>query len=1372
MKKNLARILCLVFVMTVLLGAALTFNVSAQDTGTKYTFSDYTAGTQYAGNEEHVLDENVTITTTDCHFTTQLRIYSSTTNNGFAVIKSEKPITSIVLNAGNKTDTLNVYTSTDGSTWTLAQGVTITSTSYKDYTVSFTEATKYIKLDVAGANQVRVAYMTLTFHEHAYAWNENVGADGSHTLTCANTDGKCDALTITKECTWIDGSCSVCGATAPDCAHTNTTEVPKVPANCTEPGYKAGVQCTECNAYTSGHEEIPALGHTEVIDEAVDATCTETGLTEGKHCSVCNTVLTAQETIPVTEHTYINGFCSVCSAEQPIEYTIDFTNKEYSNAADVTEVEQDGIILVFSKGSGSNAPKYYTSGTAVRIYSNNTLTITAPEGYIITGIEFTYHTAFDLSVNNGALGTNDSANKTCSWTQSPEKVSELVFTVKSNSRIQKMTVSLIACSHANTEVIPAVDATCTTTGLTAGTKCSDCGAVVTEQTVTETISHTPEVIPAVDATCTTTGLTEGEKCSVCGEISVAQEETPVIDHNYVNGACDVCGAPEVCSHELGELIPETAAGCFTDGEKAHYFCSLCQRNIDADKETVLDDIIIPAYGSHDIITVEKLDPTDDVDGHEAGEKCSRCDYYTTATPIWSQKTIVEKLYALGNGEVLENIDGSTEFTLTGVIVSVDEAYNSQYSNITVTIRVNGADENQTIKCYRLKGTGADKISEGDTITVTGTLKNYNNGTFEFDSGCTFTHECEYSADCDTTCNICGKTREIADDIAHGNVVTDEAKAPTCTETGLTEGSHCSVCDTVIVAQETVAALGHSYESVVTTPASCTEEGVMTYTCKTCNDTYTEAIPFAHNWGEWLEDAPTCTTDGYRIRECNDCDAEDEETISALGHSWGEWIEITAATCTETGEQMRECSECGELDEGVIEALGHNFVDGVCTRCDEKELTYAGEYYIAFIRKGEIYYLQNSLNGTRYAVTTTAADKAVFTIEKISEGIYTISVIDSEGTKKYMTWNSGNSGAYTDTVDSALSLSIVKNENGTYEISHNNDSAVRYLALNGTTYDYSAWYKSGQIQDVILIPKDHKYIESANVKAGADLTLKYHVAIPEGFDADKFTMTFTFNGEVYEGVTGTLTEGKYVFAFTGITPQAIGDSIKAELIYTDNEVATIIQTIESYSVKENLVSLLKQYSDSTADKDIALVTLVSDILMYGQAAQKYAEYKTDALIVDGDAELKAIIKPSEEAPVSTVTPVLIGDGDENIGFTASGVKFDYVNKAYVRLQVSEGFDTSNVTVTIQVGNGAEKSVAFSDFAKNGNVYTVYTDALTALEFDEEIIFTLMNGDTVIETLSYSVNAYTVAKQNSQNAELAELVKALYRYGNSALDYNTL
>ena len=48
--------------------------------------------------------------------------------------------------------------------------------------------------------------------------------------------------------------------------------------------------------------------------------------------------------------------------------------------------------------------------------------------------------------------------------------------------------------------------------------------------------------------------------------------------------------------------------------------------------------------------------------------------------------------------------------------------------------VAGLDD-YVLQCYRLSGEGAGKLAEGDTITVTGTIKNYK-GTVEFDKGCT------------------------------------------------------------------------------------------------------------------------------------------------------------------------------------------------------------------------------------------------------------------------------------------------------------------------------------------------------------------------------------------------------------------------------------------------------------------------------------------------------------------------------------------------------------------------------------------------------------------------------------------------------------
>ena len=52
-----------------------------------------------------------------------------------------------------------------------------------------------------------------------------------------------------------------------------------------------------------------------------------------------------------------------------------------------------------------------------------------------------------------------------------------------------------------------------------------------------------------------------------------------------------------------------------------------------------------------------------------------------------------------------------------------------------------------------------------------------------------------------------------------------AVAPTCTETGLTAGKKCSVCQTVTVAQETVDALGHTEEDLAAVAPTCTETGL-------------------------------------------------------------------------------------------------------------------------------------------------------------------------------------------------------------------------------------------------------------------------------------------------------------------------------------------------------------------------------------------------------------------------------------------------------------------------------------------------------------------------------------------------------------------
>ena len=164
-KKVLSTLLALALLLSCC--PAITLTASAADAiSFSYSFSSFSGkSTQYA-KETHNLGNGVYLDLESCHINTQLRIYSSNTNNGVAILRSENVITSITLNVGYKADKLNVYGSTDGSDWELIQAVS-TATSYADKTVAVPEASGYhqIKLDVAGTNQLRIQKVSMTLVE-------------------------------------------------------------------------------------------------------------------------------------------------------------------------------------------------------------------------------------------------------------------------------------------------------------------------------------------------------------------------------------------------------------------------------------------------------------------------------------------------------------------------------------------------------------------------------------------------------------------------------------------------------------------------------------------------------------------------------------------------------------------------------------------------------------------------------------------------------------------------------------------------------------------------------------------------------------------------------------------------------------------------------------------------------------------------------------------------------------------------------------------------------------------------------------------------------------------------------------------------------
>ena len=105
---------------------------------------------------------------------------------------------------------------------------------------------------------------------------------------------------------------------------------------------------------------------------------------------------------------------------------------------------------------------------------------------------------------------------------------------------------------------------------------------------------------------------------------------------------------------------------------------------------------------------------------------------------------------------------------------------------------------------------------------------------------------------------------------------------------------------------------HSYTSSVTTPATCSNPGVETFTCS-CGYAYTQIIPATgdHDWQVLQVYPNSCESDGYTVYECSVCHEQKQGDWTAKRDHKYEAVETVEATCTTDGYQIMQCSYCGD-----------------------------------------------------------------------------------------------------------------------------------------------------------------------------------------------------------------------------------------------------------------------------------------------------------------------------------------------------------------------------------------------------------------------------------------------------------------------------
>ncbi|MBQ4643255.1 MAG: Ig-like domain-containing protein, partial [Oscillospiraceae bacterium] len=480
------------------------------------------------------------------------------------------------------------------------------------------------------------------------ATNKNVvWTTSDDTVAVVDTNGLVTAVkygTATITVTTEDGGFTDTCVVTVLCTHNNSEVVDAKDSTCCEQGWDEYEICLDCGVYldTEGNE-IPAIPYRPLGDHTWSAVTYEWSA-DNSECTAARTCATnAEHNVSETVETSYEVVTEAkCETEGEGKYTADFTadwavDQEKSVVIEATGHTEEPFPDVPADCINSG----FEGGVKCSVCG---VTIVPREVIPALGHDKVQHEGKDATCTEAGWEAYETCTR-CDYTTYVEIPA--LGHKDENGDYHCDVCGANICDEHNEVAIPAVDPTCTETGLTEGKKCSKCGEIIKAQEVVPALGHKEVVDAAKEPTCTETGLTEGKHCERCDAVLVAQNVVPALGHKEVVDAakaptCTETGLTEGkhCERCDAVLVAQTvvpalghkevvdaakAPTCTETGLTEGKHCERCDAVLVAQN-------IVPALGHKEVVDAAK-DPTCTETGLTEGKHCERCDAVLVAQTV-------------------------------------------------------------------------------------------------------------------------------------------------------------------------------------------------------------------------------------------------------------------------------------------------------------------------------------------------------------------------------------------------------------------------------------------------------------------------------------------------------------------------------------------------------------------------------------------------------------------------------------------------------------------------------------------------------------------------------------------------------------------